>query len=215
MPDQVFLDANILHSSQVSTVLRPRAPERFKWGDREHEVIVSDFVDYRLRDALEGEVRAEADLIPRIAQLAKDGAIELISGDEVNMEKWGLPMSGGRRTVMDGAEILWTEPPMKYSRVVAGPEGSPRDYRTKFIHSVSDPRFLQIAKACGAFDSEPPKTNTLWDAFHVWWAEAAGARYFLTLDFRLINRSKNEGQDRPSLRLVRPSEMIRAVEPGA
>src|SRR5450759_1995646 len=127
MSDRVFLDTNVRHASQVSTVLRPRdKPDRFKFGNREYEATVHDFVDLRPRDALEGEIRLEADLLPRVAQLAKDGSIELITGDEVDMEKWGLPWSWGRRTEMDGASILRTKPPMKYSRIVVGFGGPAR-----------------------------------------------------------------------------------------
>jgi hypothetical protein len=215
MPDRVFLDTNVLHSSQVSLVVRAHGPKLFEYDGRQYEVDFRDLADLRLRDGLKGEVRDEADLLPRVAELAKKGVIELITSDEVEMEKWGLPWSWGRRTVMDGAKILRTDPPIEYSRVLMGPWDGTREYRAKFIQSFSDRRFLEIAKACGAFDGPSPKTNTLWDAFHVWWAEAAGARYFLTLDFKLIKRAANKGRGRPSVRLVRPSELIRAVTSGS
>lgn len=209
----MFLDANVIRNSEVVTRLLPR-PFSLPCGDRTVSGAIHDLVDRPRRSDLKDEALKEAELLPTVASLAKRGVVALVTGGEVMMETWGLPGSAGRRTVMEGAEIEWTDPPMEYSRPVAMDGGTPRDHRTEFIRSVRHPRFLEVANTCGAFDSNPPADNTLWDAFHVWWAEAAQARYFLTMDFRLTNRTSQKSKSKIPLHvtLVRPSELLRALD---
>lgn len=212
MPTRVFVDTVTIKESQRTTVLQPRPePERIEWGGRILTPTVHDFVERVERERLKGQGRAEADLLPQVAELAKQGRIELVTTGEVLNEYGGTPGSFGRRTIMEGVPIGTVPLPIEYSRIIAGPGGSPREHRSRFIRSVSHPRFLEIARACGAFDGGEPKENTLWDAFHVWSAEASLVPYFLTLDRSLIRRAATAKKTRLTTRLVSPSELMRSA----
>jgi hypothetical protein len=208
MPDQVFVDAQIIKFATESELLRPKEPETFEWGGKTHSVVVHEFVTHRWRDQLSGDIRKEADLLTDVAALARDERISLVKHGELDMEVWGLPGSFGRRTVMWGVTIEDIPSPFEYSRVVSGPSGSARDYRSNFIRSIRHPRFLELARSCGAFDGADVSENQLWDAFHLWTAESANVPYFLTLDYRLIRRTKTAGKKGPRVAIVKPSELL-------
>jgi hypothetical protein len=209
MPDQVFLDAQIIKFSTESVLLRPKAqPEVIEWGGQTLSVPVQEFVTHRWRDKLEGDIRNETDLLPDVAALAGKGRVSFVTDGELDMEVWGLPGSFGRRTVMSGAKIERVPPPFEYSRVVSGPSGSFQEHRSDFIRSVNDPRFLELAKACGAFDGSEVGENQLWDAFHLWTAERSGVPFFLTVDFKLIRRTATAPKSGPRTTLLRPSELL-------
>jgi hypothetical protein len=197
---------------QTSTLLRPRPPIDIPWGDRViKDVVVHDFVEHRWSENLKGAAKTEAELLPAVAELANQGVVSLLINEEVRMEWGGLRGSFGRKTIMNDAPITSVDPPMKYGRIVAGGSHSPREYRDQFILSVHEPRFLTVASACGAFDGKAPNVNALWDAFHVWSAEVAKAEFFLTLDFGIVNRTRNRGSPELRVAVVKPSELIRAV----
>jgi hypothetical protein len=84
---------------------------------------------------------------------------------------------------------------------------------TSLPSSINDKRFIELQRACGAFQGhiKPPNHNQLLDAFHIWCAEFAGCSYFLTLDFKLM-RVLSKSKAKTQLRLVRPSELLFEVQ---
>ena len=57
-----------------------------------------------------------------------------------------------------------------------------------------------------------PNPNQLKDAFHIWCAESAGANYFLTGDFKLIDLVSRQKKCSLKTNVVKPSELIRIIE---
>lgn len=195
--------------------MRPQEPISIKWGSQVYESVLHEFVEHNWSDDLPVEVKAEADLLPAIADSAKRGDIILVKSAEVEIESWRLRGSAGRKTLMYGAPVSTVDPPMSYSREIMGWDRPSRECGEEFILSVTNPRFLEVASACGAFDGKEPKVNTLWDAFHVWTAEVAGAEFFLTFDFRMLRRTRNRGAPKLCVSVVKPSELISAIGAGA
>jgi hypothetical protein len=82
-----------------------------------------------------------------------------------------------------------------------------------FLKSITHPRFLQLQRACGAFQGDSVKENQLADAFHIWCAEAANASHFLTTDFTLANLVRRHRTAPPQVRVVAPSELLDELGP--
>lgn len=212
---KVFIDTSIIKFATENTVMRPRQ-QQLEWGDKLLEVTVHDIVTRRELDSLpNSEVRNEALLLRPIAELAKSGKISLITQAEVVHESWTLPWVRGAH--LYGAEIEWVNAPIQYSRilgrVIPSPPGSRhndlKESTVDFLKSVDHARFRQLQVACGAHQgAQELNENQLIDAFHVWCAEAAGARYFLTCDFKLIRIVRGHKRYPPRVSLVRPSELL-------
>lgn len=114
-------------------------------------------------------------------------------------------------SVLHGVDIETVEGPIEYSRVIVGPHlglGDPRELQIQFLRGIEDKRFLQLQRACGAWQGSSVNDNQLLDAFHVWCAEHAAATHFLTTDFKLTRVVKTYKQAPPQLKIVTPSELI-------
>jgi hypothetical protein len=201
---RVFLDTSVKkHSLRKRTLLRPRR------GSSTYE-----FYDEDPAADTSGQLRIEIDLLSRVASLARAGKIRLLSNLEATAELLRIllfPSPG--ESVFAGIEIEKVDSPIEYSRLVTPlpfMDVSVKDLQVAFMDRIDHPRFLQIRRACGAYqgDGVPVPANQIVDAFHVWCAEAGGATHFLTTDFRLTRVVSNFKAAPLKLRVVTPSELL-------
>jgi hypothetical protein len=111
-----------------------------------------------------------------------------------------------------GAPITDVEAPIKYRSALFAPKISADELTKHFLVGVEDKRFQTLAKLTGGYQG-PAKynLNQLLDAFYIWCAEHNCCDYLLTLDFKLIRVIKNTKGHNVQVKLVRPSELLRAT----
>lgn len=209
VPPKVFVDTNVLKFSATDLLrLRPRM-KQLQWGEKQIDVLIHDFVRINPNDNIRNaELKTEVELLPKLAELGKEGLVQFIIQIEVEQESWGLPNMDSRTGRFYGAPITWTQGPFKYSRIVAGGNVSPRDLQLNFLKSIDHPRFKQLMRIAGAYQGEyDVNCNQLLDAFHLWCSEHEGADYFLTLDFKLARVVSKVGA-KYRVPIVRPSELL-------
>lgn len=215
-PPKVYLDTTALKFSATELPrLLPRNTS-IQWGEKTFDVTVHDLVEVNPNDAItNAELRAEADHLPRLANLGKIGAIEFIMCHETRWESWGLPNMDSKGGEFYGAPITAGAEPLEYSRIVASSRQDSRSLQYDFLCSIENQRFLDLQKITGAYQGKQPRNhNQLLDAFHIWSAERNACEFFLSLDFKLINvLSRPENKPRVRVQLVRPSELLRLVAP--
>ena len=74
-----------------------------KWGGREFSVTVHKPAVVRpIENITNEELKSEAQLLRRIAELAQEGRIELLVQNETMIELWGLPRAGVGNTFFFG-----------------------------------------------------------------------------------------------------------------
>jgi hypothetical protein len=210
----VFVDANVIKLASETDVLVPRQ-DTVTWGGKEIEITVHDSGVRRELDRLpEGELKAEALLLRRVADEARNGIIRLIIQAEVVHETWTLPWARGAH--LYGVDIEWVDAPIQYGRILGRIVPSPRSARrndmkestVEFLSRLKQARFKELQVACGATQGDRINENQLIDAFHVWCAEEAGATHFLTLDFKLMRTVRQHKKHPPRVKVVKPSELL-------
>jgi hypothetical protein len=187
---KIFLDTNVIKAS-LDNVLRMFPTKRTLCLGKTSIT----FDQYKLKainpnDTIDNEkLKSEVQILSRIAAYWKTGTLEFITGMEVIFELWGLRKSREIPLKFHGVPISIVDAPIMYQRAVLEPnKTSPTQIQVDFLKSLKDERFLQLQKACGAYQGEKRRVpNQLKDAFFIWCAESAHADYFLTLDFNLIN----------------------------
>ena len=180
------------------------------WGGREFTVTVHEpAIALPNEELANDELKNEARLLPRVAELSDEGRIELLVQQETLIELWGLPRSIDQRGLFYGAPIKKIAPPFEYGRIVFQAFADAGALQYDFLSRISEGRFLELQKACGAYQgSNPPSPNQLRDAFHVWCAEAGGADFFLTYDLSLVRYVGRQKRYVPKVRVVKPSELL-------
>jgi hypothetical protein len=152
----------------------------------------------------------EAKLLPQIAALAHEGAIELVIQNETLVELSGLPRSSGK--LFFGAPVKHVSAPFEYGRIVFSSSGDSEKLQYDFLARIRDSRFIALQKACGAYQGElPPPRNQLLDAFHVWCAEASHCTHFLTCDMSLVGYVHRQKRHVPAVRVILPSQLLAAL----
>jgi hypothetical protein len=207
---KVYIDTNILKSSATSLRrLVPRKQMLLLKGNV-LEATVHDIGEVNPNLALTGEMKTEAELLPQLAELGKQGTVRFIIHTETEFESWNLPKMRGNRTGrFYGAPIESAKSPVQYNRMMIGYNQDPKDMQVEFLSGLKHKRFSELQKVTGAYkDSGKLVPNQLLDAFHIWCAEHNGCDFFLTLDFKLINRV-GSNSDKPTLKLVRVSELLK------
>jgi hypothetical protein len=206
---RVFLDTTILKAS--TTALRRLLPrkQRLDWGGEVHEITVYDLGTINPNESLTGEIKAEAALLPTLAELGKQGTVRYCLHMETEFESWGLPkMLGNTTGRFYGAPIESAGSPIRYSRAMFTGYNDPREMQFDFISSLNHERFDEIQKITGAYQGHGKlNRNQLLDAFHIWCAEYNDCSFFLTLDFKLIKVASYRLER--TIKLVRPSELLR------
>ncbi len=206
---RVFLDTTVVkHSIRSRTDLSPRR-HSLNVGDRLQEFLVHEIVDVDPTASVQPGLRTEIDLLSHIARRAKAGDIELLWHIGSEIEFFGIYLfpGGGASELLD-AGVTMVEGPIKYSRLL-----SPLSPLSDFLSSIDHPRFLELQRACGAFQGDHVNEKQLVDAFHVWCAEVANASHFLTTDFSLARLVRGHKAAPPRVQVVAPSELLDELGP--
>lgn len=213
---KVYVDTNIFKfSSTALSRLKPRM-QKINWGDIEQEIVVHDFVDINPNDNIKNsDLKSEAEILSSLANLGKQGLVRYLIQMEAELESWGIPNMDSKFGRFYGAPLEHIEAPVIYSRVIAGGLGDPKAMQHEFLSGLKHDRFKEIQKITGAYQGErEANRNQLLDAFHIWCAEYGGCDYFLTMDFKLIRVISNNRNSNLSVKLLRPSELLSAIENG-
>ena len=210
---KVYLDTTVLKFSATELPRLQARNTSINWGGKTVDVTVHDFIEVNPNDSIQNvDLRSEAELLPRLADLGKLGVIEYVMCNETLWESWGLPNMDSKSGQFYGAPIKDGQAPLEYGRIVAGGNTSPRKRQFDFLCSINHRRFLELQKMTGAYQgNQPLNHNQLLDAFHLWCAEHNGCEFFLTLDFKVIKVLRLSTKT-SSVQAVRPSELIRLLE---
>ena len=207
---RVYLDTNIFKFSAIQLPrMRPRK-QTINWGGVVQELTVHDFIDVNPNENIRNpELKEEAELLPQLANIGKAGEVSYLTQTETLIESWGIPNMDSASGKFYGAPIEHVEAPVQYGRVVVGGNQSAKEMQFNFLSGLNQKRFKELQKITGAYQG-PGKLNRnqLLDAFHIWCAEHNECDYFLTLDFKLIRVIANNILNKPSVKLVRPSELL-------
>ena len=209
---RIFVDTNVLKFAATELRrLRPRT-QRIHWGGKEFDAVVHDIVKVNPNEFIRNaDLKAEADLLPGLAELGVEGTVHFLTQLEAELESWGLPKMNSERGHFYGTPIELVEAPFKYSRIIVSAEVRSRLSQFEFLKSVSSPRFDELQRISGAYQGKnEPNGNQLLDAFHLWCAEHARADFFLTLDFKLI-KAVRRVSTKYFVPVVRPSELLAAL----
>lgn len=206
---KVFLDTNVLKFAATELPRLSPRKQSLDWGGKTIEVTVHDFIEVNPNEAIKNpELKAEAELLPRLAKFGKSGELSYVMNFEALDESWGLPNMDTKNGRFYGAPIEVVKAPFEYGRTVVGGGVKPKDWQLRFLASVEHPRFLELQRMTGAFQgAQKLNPNQLLDAFHIWCAEHNGCEYFLTLDFKLI-KVLRLSQVQSNVQFVRPSELL-------
>lgn len=209
---RVYLDTSALKLSVQAIEGFTPVDEVVNWGGRELTVTVhKPAVAYPIEGIDNAELKSEARLLPRIADLAHKGSIELVVQNETLVELWGLPRTAGKPFF--GAPLKKIPAPFEYGRVVFAAFEDAETLQYDFLAGIKDARFIELQKACGAYQGAvPPPRNQLLDAFHVWCAEASRSKYFLTCDMSLVRYVGKQKQHVPAVRVVLPSHLLAELQ---
>ena len=210
---KVYLDTTVLKFSATELPRMQPRNTSINWGGKTFDVTVHDFIEVNPNDSISNvELKAEADVLPHLADLGKLGVIEYIMCNETLWESWGLPNMDSKSGEFYGAPINTGQAPLEYGRIVAGGDTASRKRQYDFLCSIIHPRFLELQKMTGAYQgNQPLNHNQLLDAFHLWSAEHNDCEFFLTLDFKVI-RVLGLSPNKSRVRAVRPSELISLLE---
>jgi len=211
-PPRVYLDTSVLKFSATRLPrLLPRN-QRINWGGRVHEITVYESVYINPNLSIKNPgLKAEAELLPKLAESGKLGQVSFVIQTETLVESWGLPKMDSTTGRFYGAPYQTVEAPIEYGRVVFG---GPSDFKVlqfDFLVKLKSRRFLELQRFTGAYQGDRGQNrNQLLDAFHLWCAEYNRCDYFLTLDFKLIRMLRSR-ESAVRVRVVRPSELLAAV----
>jgi hypothetical protein len=211
-PPLIFLDTSVLKHSADRLIRGRKCKVTRQWGDIPVSMDVTQFVEAYPNARVKGPLTQEFSYLPFIADLAKTGRVRLVSHAEVRMELWGLPKLDDPRGLFQGAPIESGPNPLEYGRVVAGWSTIQKtDPQLDFLKGITHARFHQLKVAAGASPSSQKYKNQLMDAFHIWCAEAASAKYFLTTDLKLVRLISLHKAHPPSCRVVAPAQLARSL----
>ncbi|MFQ5957047.1 MAG: hypothetical protein ACE5KK_04680 [Candidatus Brocadiales bacterium] len=208
---KVYIDTNVFKFSATQLPrLRPRQ-QTINWGGKVHEITVHDFVTLNPNEAIDNpKLKAEADLLPALAELGKQGRVRYVTNVETLFESWGIPSMDSSTGKFYGAPCEMVDAPIKYGRIMfGGGVDDPMDAQFEFLRSIRNDRFLELQKMVGAYQGEnKPNRNQLLDAFHLWCAEHNKCDFFLTLDFKLIRVLRNNRKRALGVEVFKPSELL-------
>jgi hypothetical protein len=203
----VFLDTNIFeHSCKPRNKLRQRKGKVVYNGFEIEEVEYHEIHD--CSEDYDDNMRDEIDLVSRIAKLALEGSIELVTHPEVDLERLSIKVTYGTivnpfagLTIRRLPDPILTKPPLLLSWA-----DLPGDFQSRQMHffdSIDNPRYLEIKSVCVSKKAKKKRLSQLSDAYHVFSAESHGADFFLTFDTRLINSFRNQKKVKLGITLLK------------
>jgi hypothetical protein len=225
-PPRIFLETNALKFASERILRAYRIRKVVRWGSAAVTIPMvrwyEEYPNHRL-DRRQWRLILEISCLPSIAWMARQGRVELLCTEEVVIELRGLPKTDDPRGLFYGAPITWVKAPAYTTgnglleRLVqprAQHRRNARERQLEFLGSIQRQRFLDLQKATGAYQGpgRPPHRNQLWDAFHVWSAESAGADYFLTLDMKLLRHLAQHLRFPPLIPCLGPLALLRRLE---
>jgi hypothetical protein len=224
-PPRIFLETNALKFASERILRAYRVPKVVRWGTAAVTIPMvrwyEEYPNHRL-GRRQWRLILEISCLPSIAWMARRGRVELLCTDEVRTELQGLPKTDDPRGLFYGAPITWVKAPAYTTgsgllEQLVRPRAQPRNARERqveFMENIQRQRFLELQKATGAYQGQgkPPHSNQLWDAFHVWSAESAGADHFLTLDMKLLRHLAQHRRFPPLLPCLGPIALLRRLE---
>jgi hypothetical protein len=208
----IFLDTSVLKHAADRLIRGRKRKVTQQWGEVAISMDVTQFVEIYPNAPVRGPLVAEFRLLPLIADLAKVGRLRLVTHAEVRSEFWGLPKTDDPRGQFYGAPIEWGPDPLPYGRIIAG--WSPihkSDPQFDFVRAITHPRFQDLKLAVNANSGSKVYKNQLLDAFHIWCAESASAKYFLTTDLKLVRQVSRHKSHPPTCRVISPTHLVRAL----
>lgn len=215
MVPKVYLDTTVYKFSATKLPrLYPRS-QAINWGGVEQEITVHDFVEINPNDNISNNpvLKTEAEILPKLANLGKDGVVKYQIQTETLIESWGIPNMDSKSGRFYGAPVEKVDAPFQYGRVVSAAFQNTKDIQFDFLSGIKHKRFEKLQRVTGAYQGPGNlHRNQLLDAFHIWCAEHNKCDYLLTLDFKLIKVIRNGGEDRVFTRLVTPSELLAVLE---
>lgn len=211
---KIYLDTTVLKFSATRLPRFFPRQQTIKWGGRTRELTVHDFGYLNPNESIRDnpKLKAEADLLPQVAELAKERRIVCVIQMETHLESLGLPKMDSECGPFYGAPIEHVEAPLQYGRIVFSFDENPREAQLRFLMSLKQRRFAELQRMTGAYQGPGRiQRNQLMDAFHIWCAEHNRCDFFLCPDFKLQNvvaRAKHK----PLVRIVVPSELLEAIQ---
>ena len=186
---RVYLATTVLKFSATALLRLVPKKRKLYLGANIPEVQAYDIGIVNPNASLTGEIKAEAELLPTLAELGKQGTVRYFIHTETEFESWGLPkMLGNTTGRFYGAPIESAASPVQYRRVMIGYyTQDPKELQFDFLSGLNYKRFKELQRITGTYQG-PGKLhqNQLLDAFHIWCTEHNGCDFFLTLDFNLI-----------------------------
>jgi hypothetical protein len=211
---KVYIDTSVFKFS--ATKLKRLVPRRqtINWGGVLHKIDVHDLVYINPNDRIKDQnLKEEAQLLPQLAEMSKQGKMEFFVQVETIFESWGLPDMDSETGKFYGAPYTMVEAPVNYSRVLVGFNSHPKKDQFNFLAGIRHERFLELQKVTGAYQGKGElNRNQLLDAFHLWCAEYNACQYFLTLDFKLIKILRSHNEIDFKVKLVKPSELLHETD---
>ena len=213
---KVYIDTNVFKFAATQLPRFVPRQQFLNWGGQVHEVIVHDLVALNPNENIKNpELKAEAELLPRLANLGKTNQVEYVIQAEVLFESCGLPNMDSSTGKFYGAPYKVVDAPITYGRVMFGGLDDPGEMQFEFLKNIRVERFLELQRITGAYQGEGRlNRNQILDAFHLWCAEHNKCDYFLTLDFKLIRVLGHNRKEQSPVRVVRPSELLAVLESG-
>lgn len=213
MAPKVYVDTNVFKFAATELPRTRRVFKGVNWGGVTQLAEVHQPITVNPNERIEpgSELRAEVQLLPKVAQLARDGVIVLAISSETTIELSGIPNLDSMTGELYNAPRILVQPPIRYGRVVFGGTEDFTDLQLNFIEALKDKRLLELRRTCGADQGAKVNRNQLLDAFHLWCAEFNACEYFLSLDFKLA-RVIGRAKTKPSCRIVRPSELLSLLD---
>jgi hypothetical protein len=211
MIKKCFLDTCVIKFGITSvTRLVPRN-NNILWNGKIVKSRSCKIADVSLYDKIKDKyLLDEIKLLPKVADLGKDGRIEFCNHAENNIELLCLPKTWGRKkTCFEGMKIGKVSSPVSYDRLLGSLYITPEEAQFQFLQSIKDERFQFLQRKTGAYQGENGfNRNQLLDAFYIWCAEYSNCDFYLTLDFKLINCFKNQAEGVIKTRILSPSELL-------